>query len=70
MIDAVRQVEQEASEHRAETGMRTMGERLIESQDPHAAPKNFQALARTRFSTPRLATNTSSFSRYAGKKSS
>jgi len=41
MIDAVRQVEQEASEHRAEHGSRFMGARLIMSQNPHKAPKNF-----------------------------
>ena len=41
-VDAVRQVEREASEHRAETGARVMGARLIESQNPHAAPKNFK----------------------------
>ena len=42
MIDAVRQVEQEASEHRAETGAKVTGARLIESQNPHSAPKNFR----------------------------
>ena len=41
MIDAVRQVEQDASERRAETGSRVMGARLIMSRNPHSAPKNF-----------------------------
>ena len=42
MVDAAREVEREASEHWAETGARVMGARLIETQNPHSAPKNFK----------------------------
>jgi len=51
MIDAVRQIEQEASEHRAAHGGRTMGERLIMSQNPHAAPKTFERSPAPHFHT-------------------
>ena len=51
MIDAVRQVEEETAEQQRASGTPPMGARLVMSQRPHAAPKNFTPSPAPRFHT-------------------
>ena len=49
VIDAVRQVEEETAERHRANGSRPIGARLVMSQRPHAAPKNFTPSPAPRF---------------------
>ena len=49
VIDAVREVEEETAERHRSNGSRPIGARLVMSQRPHAAPKNFTPSPAPRF---------------------
>ena len=49
VIDSVRQIEEETAERHRANGSRPIGARLVNSQRPHAAPKNFTPSPAPRF---------------------